>query len=132
MHLVAKSTASWNAILGLLLLLPLSIMAAAPAPPKADAGIDRILVIVNDDVITDTELANRLLETKKQLVLEKIKTPPDNILRKQLLDRMVLERLQLQLAVQLGTRVAESEVDPAIETIARRNNLSVENFRKAL
>jgi len=132
MHPAAKSTASWNAILGLLLLLPLSIMAAAPAPPKADGGIDRILVIVNDDVITDTELANRLLETKKQLVLEKIKTPPDNILRKQLLDRMVLERLQLQLAVQIGIRVGESEVDQAIETIARRNNLSVENFRKAL
>ena len=132
MHPVAKPTSSWSAILGLLLLLPPSIMAATPAPPKADGGIDRILVIVNDDVITDTELANRLLETKKQLVLEKIKTPPDNILRKQLLDRMVLERLQLQLAVQIGIRVGESEVDQAIETIARRNNLSVENFRKAL
>ena len=128
MHRVIKSTA----LLGLLLLLPPSIMAAAPAPPKATGEIDRILVIVNDDVITDTELANRLLETKKQLVLEKIKTPPDNILRKQLLDRMVLERLQLQLAVQTGIRVGESEVDQAIETIARRNNLSVENFRKAL
>ena len=128
MHRVIKSTA----LLGLLLLLPPSIMAAAPAPPKATGEIDRILVIVNDDVITETELANRLAETKKQLALEKIKTPPDDILRKQLLDRMVLERLQLQLAVQTGIRVGESEVDQAIETIARRNNLSVENFRKAL
>ena len=132
MHPVAKSTASWNAILGLLLLLLPSIMAAAPAPPKTTGEIDRILVIVNDDVITETELANRLAETKKQLALEKIKTPPDDMLRKQLLDRMVLERLQLQLAVQTGIRVGESEVDQAIETIARRNNLSVENFRKAL
>ncbi|WP_372523113.1 peptidylprolyl isomerase [Sulfuricaulis sp.] len=132
MHLVAKSTAPWNAILGLLLLLLPSIMAAAPAPPKATGDVDRILVIVNDDVITETELTNRLTETKKQLALEKIKTPPDDILRKQLLDRMVLERLQLQLAVQTGIRIGESEVDQAIETIARRNNLSVENFRKAL
>lgn len=132
MHLVAKSTASWNAILGLLLLLLPSLMAAAPAPPKTGGEIDRILVIVNDDVITETELANRLAETKKQLALEKIKTPPDDILRKQLLDRMVLERLQLQLAVQTGIRVGEPEVDQAIETIARRNNLSAENFRKAL
>ena len=128
MHHVIKSTA----LLGLLLLLLPSIMAAAPAPPKATGEIDRILVIVNDDVITETELANRLAETKKQLALEKIKTPPDDILRKQLLDRMVLERLQLQLAVQTGIRVGESEVDQAIEAIARRNNLSVENFRKAL
>ena len=128
MHHVIKSTA----LLGLFLLLLPSIMAAAPAPPEATGEIDRILVIVNDDVITETELANRLAETKKQLTLEKIKTPPDDILRKQLLDRMVLERLQLQLAVQTGIRVGESEVDQAIETIARRNNLSVENFRKAL
>jgi len=128
MHHVIKSTA----LLGLFLLLLPSIMAAAPAPPEATGEIDRILVIVNDDVITETELANRLAETKKQLALEKIKTPPDDILRKQLLDRMVLERLQLQLAVQTGIRVGESEVDQAIETIARRNNLSVENFRKAL
>lgn len=132
MHHVIKSTAPWNAILGLLLLLLPSIMAAAPAPPKTGGEIDRILVVVNDDVITETELANRLAETRKQLALEKIKTPPDDILRKQLLDRMVLERLQLQLAVQTGIRVGESEVDQAIETIARRNNLSVENFRKAL
>jgi len=128
MHHVIKSTA----LLGLFLLLLPSIMAAAPAPPEATGEIDRILVIVNDDVITETELANRLAETRKQLALEKIKTPPDDILRKQLLDRMVLERLQLQLAVQTGIRVGESEVDQAIETIARRNNLSVENFRKAL
>ena len=132
MHPVATSTTPWNAILGLLILLLPSVMAAAPAPLEATGEIDRILVIVNDDVITDTELANRLAETKKQLVLEKIKTPPDNMLRKQLLDRMVLERLQLQLAVQTGIRIGESEVDQAIETIARRNNLSVENFRKAL
>ena len=132
MHLVAKFTVPRNAILGLLLLLLPSIMAAAPAPSKASGKIDRILVIVNDDVITETELANRLLETKKQLTLEKIKTPPDDILRKQLLDRMVLERLQLQLAVQTGIRVGESDVDQAIETIAGRNNLSEENFLKAL
>ncbi len=132
MHPVATSTTPWNAILGLLILLLPSLMAAAPAPPKASGDVDRILVIVNDDVITETELANRLAETKKQLALEKIKTPPDDILRKQLLDRMVLERLQLQLAVQTGIRVGESEVDQAIEAIARRNNLSVENFRKAL
>ena len=132
MHLVAKSTTPWNAVLGLLLLLLPSIMAAATAPSTATGEIERIVVIVNDDVITETELANRLAETKKQLALEKIKAPPDDILRKQLLDRMVLERLQLQLAVQTGIRVGESEVDRAIETIARRNNLSVEDFRKAL
>jgi len=132
MPLVAKSSAARNAIFGLLLLLLPSVMAVVRAAPNSSGEIDRILVIVNDDVITETELANRLEETKKQLALEKIKMPPDDILRKQLLDRMVLERLQLQLATQTGIRVGEADVDHAIETIARRNNMSVEDFRKTL
>jgi peptidyl-prolyl cis-trans isomerase SurA len=132
MLLVAKSSAARKAIFGLLLLLLPSVMAAVRAAPNSSGEIDRILVIVNDDVITETELAKRLEETKKQLALEKIKMPPDEILRKQLLDRMVLERLQLQLATQTGIRVDEAEVDHAIETIARRNNMSVEDFRKTL
>lgn len=132
MRLVAKPAAPWGVLLGLILsLLPL-LAASAPQRPAAAGSVDRILVIVNDDVITETELVRRLTETKKQLALEKIKTPPDNVLRKQLLERMVLERLQLQLAAQTGIRVSESDVDQAIETVARRNNLSVENFRKAM
>ena len=101
---------------------------AVPAP----ADFDRVLVIVNDDVITETEVDERLAETKKQLVLEKIKAPDDSILRKQLLDRMVLERIQLQLATQTGVRVSDTDVDQAMETVAQRNNMSPEAFRKAV
>jgi peptidyl-prolyl cis-trans isomerase SurA len=129
MRFVTKPAAPWGAVLGLILsLLP----TMAPAAPEHLVDVDRILVIVNDDVITETELANRLKETKKQLELEKIKTPPDNVLRKQLLDRMVLDRLELQLATQTGIRVGDSDVDQAVETVAQRNNLSVENFRKTM
>lgn len=129
MRFVTKSAAPWGALLGLILsLLPTLVPAASEQP----VDIDRILVIVNDDVITETELADRLTETKQQLALEKIKMPPDNILRKQLLDRMVLERLELQLATQTGIHVSDADIDEAIETVAQRNNLSVENFRKAM
>lgn len=110
-------------------LLPLP--AAAAALP-ATTDVDRIVVIVNDDVITASELASRLSETKQQLALEKIKVPPDDILRKQLLDRMVLERLELQLATQTGIHVTDADVDRAFETLAQRNKLSVEDFRKAM
>ncbi len=116
--------------LSVLILSPaLSAPAAAPRP---SSELDRIVAIVNDDVITDSELGQRLRETRKQLELEKIAAPPDAALRKQLLERMVLERLQLQLAAQTGIRVGESDVDRALETVARRNNLGAEEFRKAL
>jgi peptidyl-prolyl cis-trans isomerase SurA len=130
MLLVAKSTASRGILLGLMLLL-LPWPASAAAQP-ATTDVDRIVVIVNDDVITASELASRLNETKQQLALEKIKVPPDDILRKQLLDRMVLERLELQLAAQTGIHVTDADVDRAFETLAQRNKLSVEDFRKAM
>ena len=130
MHVFAKSIALGLALAGLILSLPGGI--ASAAAPRPISELDRIVAIVNDDVITDSELSQRLRETRKQLELEKIAAPPDAALRKQLLERMVLERLQLQLAAQTGIRVGESDVDRAFETVARRNNLGAEEFRKAL
>lgn len=130
MHVLAKSIALGIVLSGLLLSLPTGF--ASAATPRPISELDRIVAIVNDDVITDSELGQRLRETRKQLEMEKIAAPPDAALRKQLLERMVLERLQLQLAAQTGIRVGESDVDRAFETVARRNNLGAEEFRKAL
>ena len=129
MHLFTQSVVVGVTLSALILSLP-SVTAAAPQRTISD--IDRIVVIVNDDVITDSELNQRLRETKKQLILEKISAPPDAALKKQLLERMVLERLQIQLAASTGIRISESDVDRAFETVARRNNFNAEDFRKAL
>lgn len=130
MHVFTKFAALGMVLTGLILSLPSSLAAAGPQRTISD--IDRIVVIVNDDVITDSELNQRLREIRKQLELEKISAPPDAVLKKQLLERMVLERLQIQLAAQTGIRVSESDVDRAFETVAKRNNLGAEEFRKAL
>lgn len=129
-HPIARSFIHLSLVISVL--LPLAALSAAPQTHATPSGVDRILVVVNDDVITETEVTNRLAETKKQLTAEKIKIPPDNVLKKQLLERMVLERLQLQLAAQTGIRISESDIDQAVESIARRNNMSVENFHKAM
>ncbi len=130
MHAFFKSAAIGMALTGLMLSLPSGL--AATAPQRAISDIDRIVVVVNDDVITESELNQRLRETRKQLELEKISAPPDAALKKQLLERMVLERLQTQLATQSGIRISESDVDRAFETVAQRNKLGAEEFRKAL
>src|SRR6266566_4368997 len=76
----------------------LTAAAIAQPPARVITDLDRIVAIVNDDIITETELNARLGLTKRQLAEEKIKPPADAILRRQLLDRMALDRLQLQLA----------------------------------
>ena len=130
MHVFTKFAALAMALTGLSLSLPSGF--AATAPQRTISDIDRIVVVVNDDVITESELNQRLREIRKQLELENISAPPDTVLKKQLLERMVLERLQIQLAAQTGIRVSESDVDRAFETVAQRNNLGAEEFRKAL
>lgn len=106
--------------------------AAAVAPAPAIRDIDRIVAVVNNDVITNTELERRLDETRKQLAAERIKAPPEDVLKRQLLERMISERLQLQLAAQLGVRVTDADVDQAIQSVARRNNMNTDALLKTL
>jgi peptidyl-prolyl cis-trans isomerase SurA len=113
------------------LLIPCVVLAAT-APSRPIKGLDRIVAVVNEDVITDTELAARMVQLKRQLALEKIKLPPDEILRRQLLERMIVERLQLQLAERAGIRVSDGDVERTIETIARNNKLSPADFQKTM
>ena len=129
MSIFLKSSVLSLALSGLFLAWPFHTLAA---PQRTISDIDRIVVIVNDDVITHSELAQRLQQTKKQLELENISAPTDPILKKQLLERMVLERLQLQLATQTGIRVSEADVDRAFEGVARRNNLGPDEFRRTM
>ena len=112
-----------------LLLAPASVW---PAPATSAVTLDRILVIVNDDVVTQSELNARLAETKKQLRIEKIALPPDDVLRRQLLEHLVFERIQLQTATQSGIRLPEAEVDRALESIAQQNKMNLEEFQKFL
>ena len=104
---------------------------AAVSPP-AVTDLDRIVAIVNNDVITLTELEDRLIETRKQLAAERIAAPPEDVLRRQLLERMVMERVQLQLAAQLGIRVADSDIDRAMDEVARRNKMTTDDLLKVL
>lgn len=116
-----------HAFVSLLLLATLAAGSAQAAPARV-VDVDRIIAVVNDDVITANELDKRLTETKHQLTTQGIKLPPDDVLRRQLLERMVIDRIQLQLAAQTGIRVTEQDLEQAVRTIAERNNISVERL----
>ncbi len=114
----------------LILVLAMPSLAQAVAAPGRD--LDRILVIVNDDVITQSELGARLPAIKQQLLKQRVRLPADEILNRQVLERMVLERLQLQMAAQLGIQVSEAKVEQAFARLAQQNKLGVEQFKEAL
>jgi len=123
----------------LILLLALggagSACLAAPAtdtqPAEAVQDVDRIVAIVNNDVVTATELERRMAEVKRKLTdAQRGTLPPDDVLRRQVLDRLIVEHIQLQLAAQSGIRVTDADVDRAVARIAERGGLTEQALRE--
>ncbi len=94
--------------------------------------VDRILAVVNDNVITQSDLATEKHTVTQQMHQQNIEIPPDDVLNKQLLERLILKRLQLQLADSSGIKIDDDTLNRAIETIAKQNNMSLKEFRGVL
>jgi peptidyl-prolyl cis-trans isomerase SurA len=104
---------------------------AAPVA-AAPIEIDRIIAVVNNGVITDFELRNRVDQVLRQLAGQNTQAPPRRVIEKQVLERMITERSLLQIAEDTNIRIDGPQLDRAIANIAERNKLSPDAFRKAL
>ncbi len=100
--------------------------------PSKIVPVDRIVAVVNDDVITDNELKDRVNLVVRQLQRQGGELPPADALTRQILERMINDLLQVQLAKDTGIKIDDITLDRTIERIAQENNLSVPDFRKAL
>ncbi|HEY6530265.1 MAG TPA: peptidylprolyl isomerase [Cellvibrionaceae bacterium] len=101
---------------------------AAAAPQK----IDQVAAIVGKNVVTLSELNSRVAEIKSRPDAEKIKLPPDDILRKQVLDHLITESLQLASANRMGVKVSPEQVNAAMQNIAQKNRMTLEQFEAML
>lgn len=110
------------------------LASAQNAPRKAALPIpvDRIVAVVNDEVITLQELRARLDSAMHQLQGQGTALPPRDVLEKQMLERMVMDKVQLQFARDTGLRVDDGQLDQALQRIAATNKLSLAQFRTAL
>jgi peptidyl-prolyl cis-trans isomerase SurA len=116
--------------------------ATAPAPgsstamPTPSAGsqrvrpVDSIVAVVNNEVITGVELEARMQTVEARLRAQNIAVPPRAQFQQQLLERMIVDRAQLQLAKESGLRVEDPLLDAAVARIAEQNGLSLADFRK--
>ena len=95
-------------------------------------SIDHIVAIVNEEVITRNELDEVIRTTVKQLQKQGVQLPPFDIIEKQLLERTIMNRAQLQRAKEVGIAVTDTELDQTIRKIAKENNLSMDDFYYAL
>jgi peptidyl-prolyl cis-trans isomerase SurA len=102
------------------------------ATAQSIAELDRIVAVVNSDVIVESQLDKRVRRIRAEL-REKGTTPPNvSALERQVLDRLILDRLQLQIAKENGLRVEDEELNQTIDRIAAGNKLSLREFRDVL
>lgn len=104
----------------------------ASAAPYEPIEADRIVAVVADEVVTYQELRTKLAAALKQLQKQGTPLPPQDALEKQMLERLVMERVQLQFARETGLRVDDIQLDQAIGRIATNNKMTLQQFRVAL
>ena len=104
----------------------------APAKPSGVVELDKIAVVVNNEVITQNDLNERYGAIVKQLQKQGTKLPPQDELRKQLLERMVNDMVQMQEAKETGIKIDDNTLEKTLQRIADENNVSMTEFRRLL
>ena len=94
--------------------------------------LDKIVAIVDNDVVMQSQLDQRVHEVQQTIAKRGGAVPPASVLDQQVLERLIVENLQLQIGERSGIRITDEELNQAIGTIAQRNNMSLEQFRAAL
>src|SRR5690606_35192057 len=103
--------------------------APAQAAPATEQFVDGIAAIVDKEVITLAEVDARAVQVRRQMEQQRIPVPEAPVLRRQVLQQMINATLQNHEAARVGIRVSDAQVDQAVQTIAQRNRITVEQLR---
>jgi peptidyl-prolyl cis-trans isomerase SurA len=111
------------------LLLSFATLLTAFNLHAAPVDLDRIAAIVDDSIIMQSELDARMNSVKRQMGGQ---IPPDSMLRPQVLERLILENIQLQMAERGGIQISDQQLTDTVKRIAKQNGMTLEQFNKAL
>lgn len=95
-------------------------------------SLDRIVAVVNEGAIMRSQLEDRLTQVRSQMDAQQQELPPARALREQVLERMILEEIQWQMAEESGLTVEDTELNRQVRGIAENNGMSLEQFADAL
>jgi peptidyl-prolyl cis-trans isomerase SurA len=94
--------------------------------------LDRSIVLVEEDLVTQRELDERVAEIKRRLEGQNVTLPSEENLQKQVLDRLILDQIQLQMARQIGIRIDDLTLDREMADLAKNNGMSLLDFREKI
>jgi peptidyl-prolyl cis-trans isomerase SurA len=120
------------AALGALLLQPAS--AQSPARSLSDRGVplDRIAAVVNDGVVLQSDLEEQVLLVAQRLQAQSLELPAESVLRQQVLERLILQEIQMQRAQRAGIRIGDENLNEALAEVAQRNGIPLARLPEAL
>jgi peptidyl-prolyl cis-trans isomerase SurA len=90
--------------------------------------LDRVAVIVDDGLIMESQIIQSISEIKLNMQAQNMPIPPADEMREQVIERLIIEELQLQLGDLYGIRISDGELNQTFNTIASNNQLSLEDF----
>lgn len=109
------------------------VLALLPLAAQAERKLlDQVVAIVDDDVILETELNARINTIVTRLEAQGTGLPPRDLLQERVLDQLITESVQLQMAEKMGMRISDNELNETMSSIAGRNNMSLEQFEQQL
>lgn len=116
------------------LFLPCLLLATLVGATALSAAepLNRILAVVNDDVVLASELESRLKIVREQLSGQMEQLPPEDVLRQQVLERIIVDKVQLQLAERNNIKVDDETLNSNLRTIAAQNGVELDEFRATL
>jgi peptidyl-prolyl cis-trans isomerase SurA len=120
------------AVLGATLLLPGVALAQTRELATKGELLDRVAAVVNDGVVLQSELDEQIVAISERLRQQKLELPPQNVLRQQVLERLVLEQIQLQRAEKAGMKVPDEALNNALQEVAQQNHIELSKLPEAL
>jgi len=94
--------------------------------------LDRIAAVVNDGVVMESEVDEQMQEVTTRLQSQNMALPPESVLRKQVLDRLILQRIELEQADRDGITISDDQLNAALADIAKRNNIPFSDLPSVL
>lgn len=101
-------------------------------PTVAEELLDEIVAVVDDNVIMRSELDRAVQSIARQIEASGNQLPPDDILNAQVLERMIIQEIQISRAENVGIRISDAEVDAALANIANQNGMTVQEMQQAI
>ena len=94
--------------------------------------LDQVVAIVEDDIIMASELRERVASVTQNIQARGMEAPPEDVLIRETLDRLILESIQLQKGVRVGVRITDTQLNDSMQRVAAQNGMTLDQFRVAL